>query len=271
VAGRRWTRPGPEGSTGEDRLSTIEFIEFALIGIALGVSLGLFGGGGGILAIPLLVAAGIPTDEAGTTSLVVVGLGAIGGLINHARAGRVAWRKGVLFSALGAVGALSGSRLALLTDDAVQLWGFAVVLIVAGSLMLRKSLRQNADSSPHTRKPWWLLVLTALVVGLFTGFFGVGGGFLVVPALTLVMGMGMYEATATALLVITLNSAVALVPRAGEALNVPATIVVAAFVLGASALAARWSNKWSERNLGIGFAGLVLAMSVLTVAQASGA
>jgi uncharacterized protein len=182
VAGRRWTRPGPEGSTGE-------FIEFALIGIALGVSLGLFGGGGGILAIPLLVAAGIPTDEAGTTSLVVVGLGAIGGLINHARAGRVAWRKGVLFSALGAVGALSGSRLALLTDDAVQLWGFAVVLIVAGSLMLRKSLRQNADSSPHTRKPWWLLVLTALVVGLFTGFFGVGGGFLVVPALTLVMGL----------------------------------------------------------------------------------
>mgnify|MGYP001268539372 FL=1 len=112
---------------------------------------------------------------------------------------------------------------------------------------------------------------TALVVGLFTGFFGVGGGFLVVPALTLVMGMGMYAATATALLVITLNSAVALIPRAGEALDVPATIIVAGFVLLSSALAARWSNKWSERNLGIGFAGLVLAMSVLTVAQASGA
>ncbi len=85
------------------------------------------------------------------------------------------------------------------------------------------------------------------------------------------MGMGMYAATATALLVITLNSAVALIPRAGEALDVPATIIVAAFVLLSSAEAARWSNKWSERNLGIGFAGLVLAMSVLTVAQASGA
>lgn len=235
------------------------------------MSLGLFGGGGGILAIPLLVTAGIPADEAGTTSLVVVGLGAIGGLVNHARAGRVDWRKGVLFSALGALGALYGSRLALVTDDRIQLWGFAVVLIVAGALMLRKSLRHSAEAPPHPRRAWWLVVVTALVVGWFTGFFGVGGGFLVVPALTLVLGMGMYQATATALLVITLNSAVALLPRAGEALNVPATVVVAGFVLLSSALAARWSNKWSERNLGIGFAGLVLAMSVLTVAQASGA
>lgn len=271
MAGRRRSGSGSQGTAREDHLTGLEFIEFALIGIALGVSLGLFGGGGGILAIPLLVAAGIPADEAGTTSLVVVGLGAIGGLINHARAGRVAWAKGFLFSALGALGAVSGSRLALRTDDRFQLWGFALVLIVAGSLMLRKSLRKGADSTPHTRKPFALLVITALIVGLFTGFFGVGGGFLVVPALTLVMGMGMYEATATALLVITLNSAVALIPRAGEALNVQATVVVAGFVLFSSALAARWSNKWSERNLGIGFAGLVLAMSVLTVAQASGA
>lgn len=217
------------------------------------------------------MAAGIPADEAGTTSLVVVGLGAIGGMINHARAGRVAWREGVLFSALAALGAISGSRLALVTDDRIQLWGFSVVLVVAGALMLRKSLRKGNGDAPHTRKPWWLLVLTALMVGLFTGFFGVGGGFLVVPALTLVMGMSMYTATATALLVITLNSAIAFIPRAGEALDVTATVVVAVFVLLASALAARWSNRWSERSLGIGFAGLVLVMSVLTMVQAANA
>jgi hypothetical protein len=251
----------------------VEILEFILIGVALGFSLGLFGGGGGILAIPLLVAAGIPTDEAGTTSLVVVGIGAIGGLIPHARAGRVAWREGIIFSALGIVGALAGSRLALITDDRVQLWGFAVVLIVAGTLMLRKALRSTpGEAGPHParhRRSWWLVVPTAATVGLFTGFFGVGGGFLVVPALALVMGMSMYQATATALLVITLNSAVALVPRAGEALDLTATVVVATFVLISSAVAARWSNKWSERNLGIGFAGLVLAMSLLTLAQAS--
>jgi uncharacterized membrane protein YfcA len=248
-------------------------LEFALIGIALGLSLGLFGGGGGILAIPLLVAAGVPTDEAGTTSLVVVGIGATGGLIPHARAGRIAWREGVTFSALGAAGAIAGSRLALVTDDRIQLWGFAVVLVVAGSLMLRKALRSGdgGQATVRERRSWWLVVVTALAVGLFTGFFGVGGGFLVVPALALVMGMGMYQATATALLVITLNSAMAFIPRAGEALDLTATVVVAAFVLISSALAARWSNRWSERGLGIGFAGLVLAMSVLTLAQASAA
>ena len=248
-------------------------LEFALIGIALGLSLGLFGGGGGILAIPLLVAAGVPTDEAGTTSLVVVGIGAMGGLIPHARAGRIAWKEGVLFSALGAAGAIAGSRLALVTDDRFQLWGFALVLVVAGALMLRKALRtgDGGQAAARERRAWWLVVVAALMVGLFTGFFGVGGGFLVVPALALVMGMSMYQATATALLVITLNSAVAFIPRAGEALDVTATVVVAAFVLISSALAARWSNRWSERGLGIGFASLVLAMSVLTLAQASGA
>lgn len=252
----------------------MELLEFALIGIALGLSLGLFGGGGGILAIPLLVAAGVPTDEAGTTSLVVVGIGAIGGLIRHAQEGRVDWRQGVLFSALGFLGAIAGSRLALVTDDRIQLWGFAVVLVVSGSLMLRKALhhaRTGAPAPQRTRKAWPLVVATALTVGLFTGFFGVGGGFLVVPALALVMGMPMSRAAATALLVIVLNSAVALIPRAGEALDLTATVVVATFVVISSAAAAHWSGRWSEKTLSIGFAGLVLAMSVLTLAQASAA
>lgn len=249
----------------------MELIAFAAIGAALGLALGLFGGGGGILAIPLLIAAGVPADEAGTMSLVVVGIGAIGGLIPHARAGRVSWAEGATFGALGVIGSVAGSKLALAADDSIQLWGFAVVLVVAGSLMLRKSLRRapSGEAAPgRGRAAWALIIVTATAVGLFTGFFGVGGGFLVVPALTLVMGMPMHRATATALLVIVINSTAAFIPRAGAALDIRTAGVVAASVVIASALAARWSGRWSERALGIGFATLVLAMAVLTVTQA---
>jgi len=246
-------------------------LEFIAIGVALGLALGLFGGGGGILAIPLLVAAGVPTDQAGTTSLVVVGIGAIGGLVPHARAGRVDWGQGTTFGALGIIGAFAGSKIALVTNDSIQLWGFAAVLVMAGILMLRKAMRGTTTYQPYpdrVRAAWPLVVIAAAAVGLFTGFFGVGGGFLVVPALTLVMGLSMHRATATALLVIVINSTAAFIPRAGEALDVQVATVVAGSVLLTSALAARWSGRWSERNLGLGFSILVLAMSTLTVSQA---
>ena len=248
----------------------MDYLVLALIGVALGLALGLFGGGGGILAIPLLVAAGVPADEAGTTSLVVVGIGAIGGLIPHARAGRVDWREGALFGALGVVGAVAGSLLALRTDDRLQLGAFAALLVVAGILMLRKALQKDTVASADVQRAAWPLVIaTAMGVGLLTGFFGVGGGFLVVPALTLVLGMPIHKATATALLVIIINSTAAFLPRATEALDVPAVVVVTSGVLIASAIAARWSNRWSRRSLGIGFAVLVLGMSALTMAQAA--
>ena len=250
----------------------MELLVFALIGVALGLALGLFGGGGGILAIPLLIAAGVPADEAGTTALIVVGIGAIGGLIPHARAGRVDWREGAVFGGMGIVGAMAGSVLALRTDDHLQLMAFAVLLVIAGVLMMRNALRKpDPESTPtdHERAAWPLIVMTAVGVGLLTGFFGVGGGFLVVPALTLVLGMRIHRATATALLVIVINSAAALIPRASEALDVPAAVTVTLGVLIASALAAQWSNQWSRRSLGVGFAVLVLAMSALTMAQAA--
>jgi len=250
----------------------VSLIVFALIGVALGLALGLFGGGGGILAIPLLVAAGVPADEAGTTALVVVGIGALGGLIPHARAGRVDWAEGLTFAAMGTAGAVGGSVLALRTDDTIQLAAFAVLLVVAGVLMLRRAISETdsaASAPPRDRAAWPLVVGTALVVGLMTGFFGVGGGFLIVPALVLVLGMEIHRATATALLVIAVNSAAAFVPRATEVLDVPAAITVTIGVLIAAAAAARWSTSWSQRSLGVGFAVLVLAMSALTMAQAA--
>lgn len=244
---------------------------FVLIGAALGLSLGLFGGGGGILAVPLLVLAGLPTDEAATTSLIVVTIGAAGGLISHARAGRVDWRRGVLFGALGTVAAVFGSRIALASDDRLKLYLFSVVLVVVGVLMLRKAFTEtSADPDESgTAKAWWMVLLVAVVVGLFTGFFGVGGGFLVVPALGLVLGMPLRIATATALLVIIINSVAAFIPRVGVALDWKVAGIVGISVLVTSALAARWSNRWSPKALGVGFSALVLAMAVVTVLEAT--
>lgn len=250
----------------------MDLLVLALIGLGLGISLGLFGGGGGILAIPLLILAGVPADEAGTTALVVVGVGAIGGLIPHARAGRVDWTEGIMFGALGVAGAVAGSLAALGTEDQVQLILFAGLLVVAGLLMLRKALNTpdaTQIQEPRGRVSWPAVAATALAVGFLTGFFGVGGGFLVVPALTLVLGMPIHRATATALLVIVINAGAAFIPRATQALDLNAVVVVTAGVLVASALGARWSTHWSRRALGIGFSILVLAMSALTVAQAA--
>lgn len=240
------------------------------VGVALGMALGLFGGGGGILAVPLLLAVGVPPDEAATTSLVVVAAAAIGGVIPHVRVGRVAWREGLTFGAFGVPAAMVGSVLALNTADAVKLLGFTALMVVAGGLMLRKALRASPDDPDvgHERRSWWLIITVAVVVGLVTGFFGVGGGFLVVPALALVIGLPMRIATATALVVIVINSAGAMVPRLGEAFDPVVSVVVAAAAVVTTVLAARWSNRWSAKALGVGFAILVLAMAMVTAFEA---
>ncbi len=240
------------------------------VGVALGLALGLFGGGGGILAVPLLLAVGVPADEAATTSLVVVAAAAVGGVIQNVRVGRVAWREALTFGVIGVPAAMLGSVLALNTADAIKLFGFTVLMVVAGGLMLFKALRGQAGDPDRAtqRRPWVLVIAAALVVGLVTGFFGVGGGFLVVPALALVIGLPMRIATASALVVIVINSAAALVPRIGEAFDPTASAVVAVSAVITTVLAARWSNRWSGKSLGVGFAILVLVMAAVTAYEA---
>jgi uncharacterized membrane protein YfcA len=240
------------------------------VGVTLGLALGLFGGGGGILAVPLLLAVGVPADEAATTSLVVVAAAAVGGTIPNARVGRVAWRESLTFGAIGVPAAMLGSVLALNTADAVKLFGFAALMSVAGGLMLHKALRGRDDDpdTPRQQRSWVLVVAIGLVVGLVTGFFGVGGGFLVVPALALAIGLPMRIATASALVVIVINSAAALVPRLGQAFDPTTTVVVAVAAVITTIVAARWSNRWSGKALGVGFAILVLVMAVVTASEA---
>ena len=200
------------------------------VGLALGLLLGLLGGGGGILAVPLLLAMGQTMDAASTTSLVVVGIGAAAGLAMHARSGRVDWRIGLIFGLLGSAGAIAGSRLAFAVDDRIQLAGFVVLLLVAAWGMLR---RRPASSSPDDDAPlpdprWGTVLLYATGVGLITGFFGVGGGFVAVPALVLALRMPMKRASATALLVILVNVTIAFLAHGTSHLDGQLTLTVSA-------------------------------------------
>jgi hypothetical protein len=174
----------------------------------IGLSLGLLGGGGSILAVPLLVyVAGVEPHTAIGMSLAVVGATSLGGALVHARAGNVDIRAAALFGVAGMIGAPLGARASHAVAGRTLLLLFAVLMIAVGGLMLRGGTA--AAAGLPQRRPV-AVPIAGLAVGLLTGFLGVGGGFLVVPALTLLAGLPIRAAVGTSLLVIALNSAAGL-------------------------------------------------------------
>ncbi|HET7710540.1 MAG TPA: sulfite exporter TauE/SafE family protein [Thermoanaerobaculia bacterium] len=179
----------------------------------IGLSLGLLGGGGSILAVPILVyAAGMAAKPAIAVSLLVVGATSLIGALQHWRAGFVDVRMAVVFGLVSMAGSYAGGRLAALLSDRVQLTFFAAVMLAASISMFRK---ENRDGQGRiARLP--LIAASAAAVGLLTGVVGVGGGFLIVPALVLFAGQPMRRAVGTSLLVIAMNSAAGFAAYAGR-------------------------------------------------------
>ena len=171
----------------------------------IGVSLGLLGGGGSILAVPVLVyVARVEVHSAIGMSLAIVGTTALVGGLVHARAGRVDLRAAALFGGAGMLGAPLGAQATHAVAPRVLLLLFAALMLAVGGLMLRG----KAGARPGTPRPHPVAVPTAgFGVGLLTGFLGVGGGFLIVPALTLLARLPIHAAVGTSLLVIAANSA----------------------------------------------------------------
>ena len=201
-----------------------------LVGLRLGLLMGLLGGGGGVLAVPALNALGLPLAAAATTSLVVVFVGAIAGLVPHTRAGRVDWKLGLTFGALGSVGAVLGSRVAEVVPDRIRLALFVVLIVVAaiGMLRGRGDARDESVNAVPAGTRWPLVILLASGVGLVVGFFGVGGGFIAVPALVLALHLPIHRAGPTALVVIAVNTAVAFIAHGTAHLDVRLTAFIAA-------------------------------------------
>jgi uncharacterized membrane protein YfcA len=172
--------------------------------IAIGLSLGLLGSGGSILTVPVLVyLLDQPEKLAIASSLAIVGTIAAAGSLPYIRAGQVNWRSVVLFGLPGMAGTYLGAWIAMFVPGAFQLALFAIVMLAASVLMLRPLDCGEAGASPRAL---WKITLDGLAVGVVTGLVGVGGGFLVVPALALLGGLPMRQAVATSLVIIALKS-----------------------------------------------------------------
>lgn len=177
-----------------------------LLAVVIGITLGLLGGGGSILTVPVFVyVLGIEPKSAIAMSLPVVGLAAAVGAAQQWRRGHVALATAVPFGAAAMAGAFGGARLARNLNGHVQLVLFAGVMLAAAVSMLRHArVPEPAGGVPHPR--WGVLVPLGLGVGALTGIVGAGGGFLIVPALVLLAGLPMADAVGTSLLVIAMNT-----------------------------------------------------------------
>lgn len=186
-------------------LNTLQYGLGAASGGLVGFSLGLIGGGGSIMAVPLMVyLVGVPSPHIAIgTSALTVAANACAGLVSHARAGTVKWRCGLIYAGAGIAGALIGSTLGKAFDGQKLLFLFALVMVAAGVLMLWKRKASYIEGAECNRQNASAVLSYGLGSGLFSGFFGIGGGFLIVPGLVASTRMPMINAVGTSLLAVT--------------------------------------------------------------------
>ncbi|HET6915082.1 MAG TPA: sulfite exporter TauE/SafE family protein [Acidimicrobiales bacterium] len=262
------------------------------LGFLIGLSLGALGAGGSVLAVPALVyGAGQGARAATATSLVVVGLAAAVGMVAHYRAGRVRAGIGIAFGLTGVGGSIAGTALNRHLDPNLLLLAFSFLVVLAAWRMLvgcptctrvgeqKAILRPARDGETGSGRTVILhrldikaaaaVVVAGTGIGFLTGLFGVGGGFVIVPALTLLVGLNMPEAIGTSLLVIAVNSVSALSTRLATtginwAITVPFALAAIAGVMSGKRVAARLDAHKSLRW----FAVVLVAVAVYTAVRA---
>lgn len=238
------------------------------LGAVIGVLLGLLGGGGSILAVPALVyVLGLTVEQAIPMSLTVVGVGAAAGALPRIVARQVQWRLAAVFAGAGIPGAVAGSAIGRQLPEPVVLAGFALVMIAAGVRLLRDTgdagtACKVGDSGINWRRCAPRSIPAGLVVGLLTGLFGVGGGFLIIPALVLLLGVEMPIAIGTSLLIIVANSAGGLVSHLdGNNIDWSVTAAFVGTAILGSLIAGHFGTGLDTRKLQRGFAYLVFIVA----------
>lgn len=238
------------------------------LAILIGVSLGLLGGGGSILTVPILVyVVGLQPRDGIATSLLVVGVTSAAAMLSHARAGRVEVRTGLLFGVASMAGAYAGGRLAHFLPAKTLLIAFTAMMFVTALAMMRRRSEVEAWEAGAPRALRGAALARASVlgvgIGLLTGVIGAGGGFVIVPALVLLCGLPMRTAVGTSLLVIAMNSLAGFAGALSHA-TIPWTLALA--ITGAAVLGSFGGTVLAGRvkpqSLRAGFAWFVLGMAV---------
>ncbi|WP_435277520.1 sulfite exporter TauE/SafE family protein [Rhodococcus yananensis] len=238
------------------------------LGVAIGVLLGLLGGGGSILAVPALVyAIGLDIEQAIPVSLLVVGTASAVALIPRIRARRIQWRLAAVFAAAGIPATFVGSAVGRLLPQSAVLLGFAGVMIISGLRMLSDNdgvgtSCRTTESGIDWRRCTMRSIPAGFAVGVMTGLFGVGGGFLIVPALVLLLGVEMRIAVGTSLAVIVVNSAAGLVAHLNTAdVDWAVTAAFAGAAIAGSVVAGHFGARIDTERLQRWFAYLVFAVA----------
>ncbi|HKN92864.1 MAG TPA: sulfite exporter TauE/SafE family protein [Thermoleophilaceae bacterium] len=235
-------------------------------GLAIGLVVGGVGGGGAILALPVLVyVLGEPVSPASTSSLIVVALAAAVGAGSLARHGHVCWRLALTFSLPAAAGSYAGTVANRAVSGQVLILTFVPIMLLAAGATWQRTAGAKADEL-HPCPPVGAgpIVLSGVAVGVLTGFFGVGGGFMIVPVLTLWFGVGFRRAVATSLVIITLTGGAALGIHLakGATLDVPITVALAGSTAIGAVCGTLVAQRLPQGVLGRGFALMVAAVAV---------
>ena len=231
----------------------------------MGLVLGLLGGGGSILTVPILVyVLGVEAHAAISLSLILVGGTALVGAFLHQEAARVAWKDGLLFVSFGVPLNFLGAALSRHVSSAVLLLLFGLLMAISGTAMLVK----RSEPNPAEKRNIWPVVISGAAVGFLAGFLGVGGGFLVVPSLVLFLRIPIKSATGTSLLIIAINSALALMGHR-RSLHVDGVLLVELIVpaLLATYLGVKLTEKLSAQQVRGAFGVFVILLGVLMVAS----
>lgn len=254
----------------------------AVLAIFIGMAVGLLGGGGSILTTPLLLyGLGFEPRQAIAGSLLVVAMTSAFGLIQHAKAGNVRWRTGLIFGCAGMVGAFSGGQVGSHLPGGLLLAAFAGMMAVTAIAMVRGRAKVAGDA--HGGRPIVRILIDGFVVGFVTGLVGAGGGFLVVPALVLLGGLRMQLAVGTSLLVVTMKSLAGFAGYAVtfggghfmqftgvEGLDWSAVLVIAGMAMCGAVFGSTLSRRVHPDRLRRGFGWFVLTMAFFILAQETG-